>query len=61
MRRFALVLVALAVPVAIGIAAARQTDDLPALGAAAWMAVGFGGALIVVVIGLLLWVQLRRR
>jgi hypothetical protein len=61
MRRILLVALAVAVPVAIAIAAYQQTDDLPALGADAWAAIGAGGALIVVVIGLLLWVQLRRR
>jgi hypothetical protein len=61
MRRILLVLLALAVPVAIAIAASRQTQDLPALGVDAWEAIGAGFVLIVVVIGLLLWVQLRRR
>jgi hypothetical protein len=61
MRRILLILVALAIPLAIAVAAARQTADLPALGGGAWEAIGAGFVLIVVVIGLLLWAQLRKR
>ncbi|GIL40613.1 hypothetical protein [Roseiterribacter gracilis] len=61
MRRSFLFLLALAVPVAIAVAAAHQTADLPGLDSDAWLAIGAGFTLIVVVIGLLLWVQLRRR
>jgi membrane protease YdiL (CAAX protease family) len=61
MRRIVLTLLALAVPVVIAVVAAHQTADLPALGGDAWAPIGFGVGLIAVVIGLLLWVQLRKR